>query len=122
MKSGKGHQEEEEEEEDEYGSKKDATSSANNSKGNRTNTQSISLCMYLTNLEILFLFHVCVIQNFEEVGVVKWELGVGMEFFVIFFFDWVFVEADGKSSDKANAIRSKHSVTEQRRRSKINER
>ncbi|CAK9142476.1 unnamed protein product [Ilex paraguariensis] len=29
---------------------------------------------------------------------------------------------DGKSSDKANAIRSKHSVTEQRRRSKINER
>lgn len=33
-----------------------------------------------------------------------------------------FVETDGKSSDKANAIRSKHSVTEQRRRSKINER
>ncbi|KAK6133981.1 hypothetical protein DH2020_032283 [Rehmannia glutinosa] len=32
------------------------------------------------------------------------------------------VEADGKNSDKANAIRSKHSVTEQRRRSKINER
>ncbi|GKV39270.1 hypothetical protein SLEP1_g47073 [Rubroshorea leprosula] len=30
--------------------------------------------------------------------------------------------ADGKNSDKANAIRSKHSVTEQRRRSKINER
>ncbi|CAK7326422.1 unnamed protein product [Dovyalis caffra] len=29
---------------------------------------------------------------------------------------------DGKISDKANAIRSKHSVTEQRRRSKINER
>uniref|UniRef100_A0A6N2M8C6 BHLH domain-containing protein n=1 Tax=Salix viminalis TaxID=40686 RepID=A0A6N2M8C6_SALVM len=29
---------------------------------------------------------------------------------------------DGKSNDKANAIRSKHSVTEQRRRSKINER
>ncbi|CAH1431229.1 unnamed protein product [Lactuca virosa] len=29
---------------------------------------------------------------------------------------------DGKSSDKANATRSKHSVTEQRRRSKINER
>lgn len=29
---------------------------------------------------------------------------------------------DGKNSDKANAIRSKHSVTEQRRRSKINER
>ncbi|KAB2031755.1 hypothetical protein ES319_D05G326700v1 [Gossypium barbadense] len=28
----------------------------------------------------------------------------------------------GKNSDKANAIRSKHSVTEQRRRSKINER
>ncbi|KAL1135660.1 hypothetical protein V6Z11_A12G187300 [Gossypium hirsutum] len=31
-------------------------------------------------------------------------------------------EADGKDSDKAKAIRSKHSVTEQRRRSKINER
>ncbi|KAK6133971.1 hypothetical protein DH2020_032292 [Rehmannia glutinosa] len=31
-------------------------------------------------------------------------------------------EANGKNSDKANAIRSKHSVTEQRRRSKINER
>ncbi|XP_042049253.1 transcription factor BIM2-like [Salvia splendens] len=61
MKSGKGHQEEEEEEEEEFGAKKDATSSANNSK-------------------------------------------------------------DGKNSDKANAIRSKHSVTEQRRRSKINER
>ncbi|KAF2282935.1 hypothetical protein GH714_043252 [Hevea brasiliensis] len=30
--------------------------------------------------------------------------------------------ADGKNIDKANAIRSKHSVTEQRRRSKINER
>ncbi|XP_022732868.1 transcription factor BIM2-like isoform X2 [Durio zibethinus] len=29
---------------------------------------------------------------------------------------------DGKHSDKANAMRSKHSVTEQRRRSKINER
>ncbi|XP_023537137.1 transcription factor BIM2-like [Cucurbita pepo subsp. pepo] len=29
---------------------------------------------------------------------------------------------DGKHNDKANAIRSKHSVTEQRRRSKINER
>ncbi|XWS64148.1 hypothetical protein CRYUN_Cryun06bG0161900 [Craigia yunnanensis] len=29
---------------------------------------------------------------------------------------------DGENSDKANAIRSKHSVTEQRRRSKINER
>lgn len=29
---------------------------------------------------------------------------------------------DGKNSDKASVIRSKHSVTEQRRRSKINER
>ncbi|KAL0446970.1 UNVERIFIED_CONTAM: Transcription factor BIM2 [Sesamum latifolium] len=29
---------------------------------------------------------------------------------------------DGKNSEKANAMRSKHSVTEQRRRSKINER
>ncbi|KAL3621452.1 hypothetical protein CASFOL_036364 [Castilleja foliolosa] len=29
---------------------------------------------------------------------------------------------NGKNSDKANATRSKHSVTEQRRRSKINER
>ncbi|CAH9114980.1 unnamed protein product [Cuscuta europaea] len=29
---------------------------------------------------------------------------------------------DGKNNDKANVIRSKHSVTEQRRRSKINER
>ncbi|KAL9325077.1 hypothetical protein ACSQ67_005722 [Phaseolus vulgaris] len=32
------------------------------------------------------------------------------------------VMADGKAIDKASAIRSKHSVTEQRRRSKINER
>ncbi|XVF03128.1 hypothetical protein REPUB_Repub04eG0234300 [Reevesia pubescens] len=32
------------------------------------------------------------------------------------------INKDGKNSDKANAIRSKHSVTEQRRRSKINER
>jgi len=32
------------------------------------------------------------------------------------------VIADGKAIDKASAIRSKHSVTEQRRRSKINER
>lgn len=32
------------------------------------------------------------------------------------------VEADGKNNDKASATRSKHSVTEQRRRSKINER
>ncbi|KAE8661460.1 Transcription factor BIM2 [Hibiscus syriacus] len=31
-------------------------------------------------------------------------------------------EADGKNNDKAKAMRSKHSVTEQRRRSKINER
>ncbi|XP_059308663.1 transcription factor BIM2-like isoform X1 [Lycium ferocissimum] len=31
-------------------------------------------------------------------------------------------ETDGKNNDKASAIRSKHSVTEQRRRSKINER
>jgi hypothetical protein len=29
---------------------------------------------------------------------------------------------DSKENDKASAIRSKHSVTEQRRRSKINER
>lgn len=29
---------------------------------------------------------------------------------------------DGKSNEKASALRSKHSVTEQRRRSKINER
>lgn len=35
----------------------------------------------------------------------------------------VAVKVEGKSSDrKANAIRSKHSETEQRRRSKINER
>ncbi|KAL8533557.1 hypothetical protein ACS0TY_009816 [Phlomoides rotata] len=61
MKSGKGHLEEEDEEEEEFGTKKDAASFANNTKG-------------------------------------------------------------GKNSDKANAIRSKHSVTEQRRRSKINER
>lgn len=33
-----------------------------------------------------------------------------------------FVEADGKNNNKASATRSKHSVTEQRRRSKINER
>lgn len=32
------------------------------------------------------------------------------------------IMAEGKNNDKANAIRSKHSVTEQRRRSKINER
>ncbi|CAN8238977.1 unnamed protein product [Cochlearia groenlandica] len=32
------------------------------------------------------------------------------------------LESDAKESDKASAIRSKHSVTEQRRRSKINER
>jgi hypothetical protein len=32
------------------------------------------------------------------------------------------VKADGKATDKASVIRSKHSVTEQRRRSKINER
>lgn len=31
-------------------------------------------------------------------------------------------EADAKDNDKASAVRSKHSVTEQRRRSKINER
>ncbi|CAK8537099.1 unnamed protein product [Lathyrus sativus] len=31
-------------------------------------------------------------------------------------------KADGKATDKASVIRSKHSVTEQRRRSKINER
>ncbi|KAK4720362.1 hypothetical protein R3W88_010595 [Solanum pinnatisectum] len=31
-------------------------------------------------------------------------------------------ETDGKSNEKASALRSKHSVTEQRRRSKINER
>lgn len=36
---------------------------------------------------------------------------------------WILtVKLDAKNSDKANAIRSKHSVTEQRRRSKINER
>lgn len=32
------------------------------------------------------------------------------------------LKADSKENDKASAIRSKHSVTEQRRRSKINER
>src|SRR5690606_21941851 len=38
----------------------------------------------------------------------------------LIFFE--FCEADAKENDKASAIRSKHSVTEQRRRSKINER
>ena len=38
------------------------------------------------------------------------------------FINWdLIVEADGMN-DKASATRSKHSVTEQRRRSKINER
>ena len=32
------------------------------------------------------------------------------------------MKPDAKNNDKASAIRSKHSVTEQRRRSKINER
>lgn len=36
MKSGKGHHEEEEEYEEDFGTKKDATSSANNSKGAHT--------------------------------------------------------------------------------------
>lgn len=36
MKSGKGHLEEEDEEEEEFGTKKDATSSANNTKGIHT--------------------------------------------------------------------------------------
>uniref|UniRef100_A0A6N2N931 BHLH domain-containing protein n=1 Tax=Salix viminalis TaxID=40686 RepID=A0A6N2N931_SALVM len=42
-------------------------------------------------------------------------------FFCIFMIWDLYSEADGKNSDKANAIRSKHSVTEQKRRSKINE-
>jgi hypothetical protein len=37
-------------------------------------------------------------------------------------FNLMGVKADGKATDKASVIRSKHSVTEQRRRSKINER
>lgn len=122
MKSGKGHQEEEEEEEDEYGSKKDATSSANNSKGKHTLTHNRFLCIRTLQISISFFSFDFVLFRILKVGVAKWELGAGMEFFVIFLFDWVFVETDGKSSDKANAIRSKHSVTEQRRRSKINER
>jgi hypothetical protein len=43
-------------------------------------------------------------------------------YFCIFMIWDLDSEADGKHSDKANAIRSKHSVTEQKRRSKINER
>ena len=43
-------------------------------------------------------------------------------FFCILMIWDLYSEADGKNSDKANAIRSKHSVTEQKRRSKINER
>lgn len=38
------------------------------------------------------------------------------------FFEFEIGEPDAKNNDKASAIRSKHSVTEQRRRSKINER
>lgn len=41
------------------------------------------------------------------------------EIFSLFLNSWLL---DGKNSDKASVIRSKHSVTEQRRRSKINER
>lgn len=43
-------------------------------------------------------------------------------FGVLFFFLKNSRLVDGKNSDKASVIRSKHSVTEQRRRSKINER
>ena len=49
-------------------------------------------------------------------------IGSFLEFQNYDFFLDELVGADGKSSDKANAMRSKHSVTEQRRRSKINER
>lgn len=41
---------------------------------------------------------------------------------LIYLFLNELVGIDGKNSDKASAMRSKHSVTEQRRRSKINER
>lgn len=51
MKSGKGLMEEEEEEEEEFGAKKDATSSANNSKGICIHLISMSFYMYLTNLD-----------------------------------------------------------------------
>lgn len=43
--------EEEEEEEEEFGAKKDATSSANNSKGICIHLISMSFYMYLTNLD-----------------------------------------------------------------------
>ena len=48
-------------------------------------------------------------------GFVLEEIGLNLIRCLIF-------EADAKDNDKASAVRSKHSVTEQRRRSKINER
>ncbi|KAB5538315.1 hypothetical protein DKX38_015848 [Salix brachista] len=103
---GKGNQNQEEEEceEEEFGSRKDGPSSNFTSNNN-------------TSCKGMFFFTLdCTILD-------------PALFFIPFLQGWhslcsfiPFSMADGKNSDRANAIRSKHSVTEQKRRSKINER
>lgn len=73
-----------------------------------------------------FLLLVCF--SYHKFGVLGCWNGVFLNGLLSFIYFCIFMiwdldsEADGKHSDKANAIRSKHSVTEQKRRSKINER
>lgn len=50
------------------------------------------------------------------------SLGLDFSKFCLCVIRCLILKADSKENDKASAIRSKHSVTEQRRRSKINER
>ncbi|MBA0573430.1 hypothetical protein Golob_000705 [Gossypium lobatum] len=98
MRTGKGSQEEEEYEEEEFGSKKGGFSSNQTMSFNPNNNSTTNKVVF----GILGFF---------------WVPVPGL-----FYIHSGGVEADGKNNDKANAIRSKHSVTEQRRRSKINER
>lgn len=109
MKTVKSHEEEEEEEE--LGSKKDATNSY-------SNTSRGVVFILLLFFWAWFFF----IGNFLGLGSDSelWNYEFG--FVDLGWHDVSFCGIDGKNSDKANAIRSKHSVTEQRRRSKINER
>ncbi|KAF9674209.1 hypothetical protein SADUNF_Sadunf10G0103800 [Salix dunnii] len=121
---GKGNQnqEEEEYEEDEFGSRKDGPSS-NFTINNNTSCKGMFFftldCTLLDPAQLSFCIpflqgchSLCSFTPFSMVFI----------FFCILMIWDLYSEADGKNSDKANAIRSKHSVTEQKRRSKINER